>query len=92
MGTELSNPSDLRAALTRNPRQFAFAFTEKLLVFALGRTADFNDMPTIRSIVNAAGNDGYRFSSNRAGNRDQRAVPVCAGAGRGAASHVRGCN
>lgn len=62
-GTELSNPSDLRAALTRNPRQFAFAFTEKLLVFALGRTADFNDMPTIRSIVNAAGNDGYRFSS-----------------------------
>ena len=38
-------------------------FTEKLMTYALGRGVEYSDMPGIRSIVSAAGTDGFRFSS-----------------------------
>ena len=43
--------------------QFVQAFTENLLTYALGRSLDYRDMPTVRRIVREAAADDYRFKS-----------------------------
>ena len=40
-----------------------WGLTENLLTFALVRGVEYYDAPAIRSIVNAAEKDGYKFSS-----------------------------
>ncbi|HUN75890.1 MAG TPA: DUF1592 domain-containing protein [Steroidobacteraceae bacterium] len=62
-GSEVKGPDDLRSALMRNPERFVQTLTEKLMTFALGRTLDYHDMPTVRAIVRTAAQDQYRFSS-----------------------------
>jgi mono/diheme cytochrome c family protein len=62
-GTAVSSPADLRVALTRRPEQFVQTLTERLMTYALGRTVDYYDMPTVRKIVRDAARDKYRFSS-----------------------------
>jgi len=62
-GTSLNGPADLRKALASRPEQFALAFTEKLMIFALGRGIEYHDMPTVRAIVRSAGQQDYRFSA-----------------------------
>ncbi len=62
-GTVLHGPADLRQALMRNPQLFVQTITEKLMTFALGRTLDYRDMPTVRAIVQDAGRDDDRFSA-----------------------------
>jgi hypothetical protein len=62
-GTVVDGPDDLRAALMRRPEQFVQTFTERLLMYSLGRTLDHRDMPTVRKIVDNAEQDDYRFSS-----------------------------
>ncbi len=62
-GTPISGPDDLRAALMRHPEQFVQTFAERFLMYALGRTIDYRDMPAVRKIVHAAEADDYRFSS-----------------------------
>jgi hypothetical protein len=62
-GTRVGGPDDLRKALMRNPERFVETLTGKLMTFALGRTLDFRDMPTVRAIVRNAAHDQYRFSS-----------------------------
>jgi hypothetical protein len=37
--------------------------TEKLMVYALGRRLEAEDMPTVRRIVREAARDDYRFSA-----------------------------
>ena len=61
-GTPIEGPDDLRAALLRQPEQFVQTFTERLLMFASGRTLEHYDMPTVRRIVRDAADDDYRFS------------------------------
>jgi mono/diheme cytochrome c family protein len=61
-GTPVSGPDDLRDALMRNPEQFVQTFTERFLMYALGRTVDYKDMPAVRKIVREAGKEDYRFS------------------------------
>jgi hypothetical protein len=61
-GTPISGPDDLRAALVRNPDQFVQTFTERFLMYALGRTVDYRDMPAVRKIVREAAKKDYRFS------------------------------
>jgi hypothetical protein len=39
------------------------AFTENLMTYALGRSLDYHDMPTVRRIVREAKADNYRFKS-----------------------------
>jgi predicted GTPase len=39
------------------------AFTEKLMIYALGRGLEYYDMPAVRAIVAESGRRGYRFSS-----------------------------
>jgi mono/diheme cytochrome c family protein len=62
-GTAVNNASALRQALAANPEQFAQTLTEKLLMYALGRTVEYHDMPLVRQIVRDAARNGYRFSS-----------------------------
>jgi hypothetical protein len=61
-GTPVSGPDDLREALMRNPEQFVQTFTERFLMYALGRTVDYRDMPAVRKIVREAAKQDYRFS------------------------------
>jgi hypothetical protein len=62
-GTHVNGVVELRAALLRNPEIFVGTMTEKMLTYALGRGIDYRDMPAVRSIVQSAARDGYRFSS-----------------------------
>ena len=62
-GTSVSSPADLRVALTRRPEQFVQTLTERLMTYALGRTVEYYDMPTVRRIVRESARDKYRFSS-----------------------------
>jgi len=49
--------------VARPDRQFMQTFTENLLTYALGRSLDYRDMPTVRRIVHDAAADDYRFKS-----------------------------
>jgi mono/diheme cytochrome c family protein len=62
-GTAVNGPVDLRNALLRHPEQFAQTFTEKMMMYALGRGIEYFDMPSVRKIVRDAKADDYRFSS-----------------------------
>jgi mono/diheme cytochrome c family protein len=62
-GTKVSGPADLRKALLKRSPQFVQTLTEKLMTYALGRSVEYYDMPTIRQIVRDAARDNYRFSS-----------------------------
>jgi mono/diheme cytochrome c family protein len=63
-GTAITGPDDLRRALVMRPdHQFVQAFTENLLTYALGRSLDYRDMPTVRRIVRQTAADDYRFKS-----------------------------
>jgi hypothetical protein len=62
-GTKVQSAADLRRAIASHPEQFVRTFTENLMTFALGRQADWRDMPTVRSIVRKAASDNYRFES-----------------------------
>ncbi|HEY0962305.1 MAG TPA: DUF1592 domain-containing protein [Pseudomonadales bacterium] len=60
-GEALGGPADLREALLSRPDQFVWALTEKLMTFALGRTVEHYDMPTVRSVARRAAENDYRF-------------------------------
>jgi hypothetical protein len=62
-GTVVDGPDQLREALARDPEQFVRTFTTRFLMYALGRTVDYRDMPAVRKIVREAARDDYRFSS-----------------------------
>jgi hypothetical protein len=62
-GTKLDGVGSLRGALERYSDQFARVVTEKLLIYALGRGVEYQDMPVVRSIAREAAADRYRFSS-----------------------------
>ena len=59
----IEGPSELRRMLLRRPDQFVQAFTEKLMIYALGRELEYHDMPQVRAIVRAAARDDYRLSA-----------------------------
>jgi len=59
----VAGPSGLREALLSRPEIFVSTFTEKLMVYALGRRLEAEDMPTVRRIVRDAASDDYRFSA-----------------------------
>jgi hypothetical protein len=62
-GASFEGPNGLRQALTRYSPQFVNNLTEKLFVYALGRSVDYRDMPQIRAIVRSATPTNYRLSS-----------------------------
>jgi len=62
-GVKFAGPTGLRQALTRYSPQFVNNLTEKLFVYALGRSVDYRDMPQIRAIVRDSARTNYRMSS-----------------------------
>jgi hypothetical protein len=63
-GTPIRGLDDLRKALADRPdHQFVQAFTENLMTYALGRSLDYRDMPTVRRIVRQAAASNYRFKA-----------------------------
>src|SRR4029434_11082606 len=64
-GTAITRPDYLRRALVDGPdHQFVQALTENLMTYALGRSLDYHDMPTVRRIVREAPVNNYCFKSN----------------------------
>lgn len=61
-GTVVNGPSDLRNALLSHPEEFTQTFTEKMMMYALGRGVEYYDMPAIRKIVKDSARDNYKFS------------------------------
>jgi hypothetical protein len=62
-GAAIDGPVQLRAQLTARPGQFVQAFTEKLMMYALGRKLEHFDMPQVRAVVAGAAKDDYRWST-----------------------------
>jgi mono/diheme cytochrome c family protein len=62
-GIAVSGPSGLREAILSRPELFVSTLTEKLMVYALGRRLEAEDMPTVRRIVREAARDDYRFGA-----------------------------
>jgi len=62
-GTKVDGVASLRDSLVRRSDQFERVVTEKLLTYALGRGVEYQDMPTVRSIVRESASSQYRFSS-----------------------------
>ena len=62
-GTKLTSVADLRNALLSRREMFVSTATQKLLTYATGRTLQYYDMPSVRTIVRRAAANEYRFSS-----------------------------
>jgi hypothetical protein len=62
-GTKVDGPGSLREVLVRYSDQFVRVVTEKLLIYALGRGVEYQDMPMVRSIVRDSAASKYKFSS-----------------------------
>lgn len=62
-GTKFEGISGLRELLAGHQEDFARTFTQKLLAYALGRSVEATDLPTIRQISRSAAAGGYRWSS-----------------------------
>lgn len=80
-GTPVNGPADLTKALVASPGQFVQTVTERLMTYALGRRADYYDMPAVRKIVREASAGNYRFSQlvlgvARSAPFQQRKVPA----------------
>jgi len=62
-GTEVQGPAGLARAILAEPELFAHAFTEKLMIYALGRPLRAEDMPAVRRILRNAAGQEYRLES-----------------------------
>jgi hypothetical protein len=62
-GSKIDGPDGLREQLLKYSPQFVRNLTERLFTYALGRGAEYYDMPLIRSLVKDAAKDNYRFST-----------------------------
>jgi mono/diheme cytochrome c family protein len=59
-GQKFTGLPGLQSILMARKDEFAAAFTERLLTYALARGIGPRDMPTVRAITRAAAADGYR--------------------------------
>lgn len=59
-GTRVAGVKGLREVLMARRDEFAQAFTERLMTYALARGLEAQDMPAVRAIARAAASDGYR--------------------------------
>jgi len=62
-GRSVDGPLELRAAIFGGRDLFVRAFTEKLMMYAVGRELEFYDMPQVRAVVRRAASDDYRLSA-----------------------------
>jgi Protein of unknown function (DUF1592)/Protein of unknown function (DUF1588)/Protein of unknown function (DUF1587)/Protein of unknown function (DUF1585)/Protein of unknown function (DUF1595) len=62
-GAKIDGPAALRKWLETYSTQFVQVVTEKLLVYALGRGVEYQDMPLVRAIARDAGRNQNCFSA-----------------------------
>jgi hypothetical protein len=62
-GRAVDGPTELREALFGGRDLFVRAFSEKLMMYALGRELESYDMPQVRSVVRRAAPRNYRLSA-----------------------------
>jgi hypothetical protein len=62
-GTRFAGIGGLRAILLARKDQFAQAFTQKLMTYALGRGLEAADMPQVRAIAASAAAQNYRIQA-----------------------------
>ncbi len=62
-GTKIDGPAALRDALLSHKDAVLLSFTERLLMYGVGRRVEPFDMPTVRAIVRDAARNQYRMSS-----------------------------
>jgi hypothetical protein len=62
-GRPVDGPVQLRDALFGGRDVFVRAFTEKLMMYAVGRQLEFYDMPQVRAVVRRAAAQNYRLSA-----------------------------
>ncbi|WP_242123425.1 DUF1592 domain-containing protein [Sphingobium sp. Sx8-8] len=62
-GTQFAGLAGLQHILLARKDEFASAFTERLLTYALARGIDARDMPAVRAISRSAAADGYRIQT-----------------------------
>ena len=62
-GAAVNGPDELRRELAADPTLLVGALTEKLMVYALGRSLGHDDMPTVRAIMAEAASENYSFRS-----------------------------
>jgi hypothetical protein len=62
-GQEVSDPVNLRAAISSEPDKFVQTIVQNLMTFALGRRVEYEDMPAVRAIVRESQAQGYTFES-----------------------------
>jgi hypothetical protein len=62
-GRTVDGPVQLREALFQGRDLFVRAFTERLMMYALGRELKSYDMPQVRAVVRRAAAQDYRLSA-----------------------------
>jgi hypothetical protein len=62
-GTRFSGPGELQQVLLARGDEFAATVADKLMTYALGRGAEYYDMPALRQILKRTKGDNYRWSS-----------------------------
>jgi hypothetical protein len=62
-GSTIDGLGGVQAMLLRRPELFVHAFTEKLMMYALGRNVQYYDAAAIRSIMRSAAEKNYAFST-----------------------------
>jgi hypothetical protein len=62
-GRAFDGVDGLKKVLLGQPELFVGAFTEKLMMYALGRNVQYYDMPAVRKIVRDSEKQGYTFLS-----------------------------
>ena len=62
-GTTVDGPVGVRTAILKHPDTFVNTMTEKLMTYAIGRSLEYTDMPTVRGIVRASAAQHYTFTS-----------------------------
>ena len=62
-GTTFEGLAGLRAELLKQSEQFVSTVVEKLLIYALGRSLEYYEMPVVRAITRASAEHEYRWSS-----------------------------
>ncbi len=62
-GTKVDGIASLRDSLVARSDQFVRVVTERLMIYALGRGVEYQDMPTLRAIIRDTAPGKYKFSS-----------------------------
>src|SRR5262249_48370019 len=61
-GAQFSNLADFRRLIINNPGPFLRTFTEKMLVYALGRPFEAYDAPAVRKVLHESAAGNYKFA------------------------------